>query len=366
VEAREAVAPAPLDERGCNVEGPMNAAQLRNDLTCGQGSGRHVDMPTMHFDRSIAERHDRRRAVRLLGDSVAWRGVLKSASQVAATDTTTCVLGESGTGKELIARYIHLASPRRRRPFIAINCAALPDSLVESELFGYERGAFTGADRCKPGQIELAAGGVLFLDEIAELTPTAQAKILRVLQEQEFVRIGGTRAIRADVRVIAATNQDLHEAVARGRFRSDLYYRVNVFEIYIQPLRERRDDILVLAAGLLRELARVGNNPTLTREAVDALVAYDWPGNVRELRNVIERATIVCENGLIRVQDLSFRPTPPCQADQASDLHLLEQRAIARVLREVKGNKARAARQLGITRMQLYGRLRKHRLEATG
>ena len=174
---------------------------------------------------------------------------------MAATEATTCLQGESGTGKEVIARFIHQRSPRWRGPFIAINCAALPEQLLESELFGFERGAFTGAQQSKPGQIELATGGVLFLDEVTEMTPAAQAKFLRVLQEREFLRLGGTRPVRVNVRVIAATNRDLDDAVAQGDFRADLYYRLNVFDIRIPPLRERRDDILPLADSFLREFA---------------------------------------------------------------------------------------------------------------
>ena len=196
--------------------------------------------------------HDDRYIDAPVGISDAWLDVIKRATQVAATEATTCLQGESGTGKEVIARFIHQRSPRWRGPFVAINCAALPEQLLESELFGFERGAFTGAQQSKPGQIELAAGGVLFLDEVTEMTPAAQAKFLRVLQEREFLRLGGTRPVRVDVRVIAATNRDLDEAVAQGEFRADLYYRLNVFDIRLPPLRERPDDILPLAAGFLR------------------------------------------------------------------------------------------------------------------
>src|ERR1700676_4152457 len=230
-----------------------------------------------------------------VGQSPAWCEVLRRAIQVAATDTTTCLQGESGVGKEVVARFIHRASPRRRGPFVAINCAALPESLFESELFGFERGAFTGAHLAKPGQIEMAAAGVLFLDEVSEMTPATQAKFLRVLQEREFRRLGGLRAIRANVRVIAATNQDLHEAVARGQFRLDLYYRLNVFDIRIPPLRERREDIVILARAFLEERARSTGSARvqLTPAATDTLVGHEWRGNVRELHNALERATIV-------------------------------------------------------------------------
>ena len=288
-----------------------------------------------------------------VGQSPAWCDVLRRAIQVAATETTTCLQGESGVGKEVVARLIHRASPRCRGPFVAINCAALPESLLESELFGFERGAFTGAHLAKPGQIELAAGGVLFLDEVSEMTPAAQAKFLRVLQEREFRRLGGLRAIRANVRVIAATNQDLHQAVARGRFRLDLYYRLNVFDIRIPPLRERREDIVILAQAFLRERARStgGAHVELTAAATDALLGHEWPGNVRELHNALERATIVCEDGLIRAQDLSLAPPPMISVMMdRTELNVVERQAIERAMRNVSGNKARAARQLGISR----------------
>jgi two-component system response regulator FlrC len=312
---------------------------------------------------------DVRLAGRPVGQSPGWRDVLRRAIQVAATDTTICLQGESGVGKEVVARFIHRASPRRRGPFVAINCAALPESLLESELFGFERGAFTGAHLAKPGQIELAAGGVLFLDEVTDMTPAAQAKLLRVLQEREFRRLGGLRLMRANVRVIAATNRDLHEAVARGQFRLDLYYRLNVFDIRIPPLRERREDIVVLTRAFLEERARSmgGARAELTAAATDALFRHEWPGNVRELHNALERATIVCEDGLIRAQDLSLAPAPMVSVMvDNTELNVIERQAIERAMRNVSGNKAKAARQLGISRTQLYMRLRKHGLKNAG
>jgi len=302
---------------------------------------------------------------RAVGQSAAWRTVLKRAIQVAATDTTTCLQGESGVGKEVVARVIHRASLRRCGPFVAINCAALPEGLLESELFGFERGAFTGAHQAKPGQIELTAGGVLFLDEVSELTPVAQAKVLRVLQEREFRRLGGIRAIQANVRVIAATNRDLHQAVTQGHFRLDLYYRLNVFEIRIPPLRERREDILSLAHAFLQEMARsTGRGRVeLGPAATDSLRWHEWHGNVRELYNALERGIIVCEDGLIRPQDLCLAPPMVPMMVDSRDLNVVERQAIERAMREVNGNKSRAARQLGISRTQLYYRLRKHGLE---
>jgi two-component system NtrC family response regulator len=296
-----------------------------------------------------------------IGTSDAWREVIRRATRVAATDATTCLQGESGTGKEVIARFIHRRSPRRHGPFVAINCAALPEQLLESELFGFERGAFTGAQQAKPGQIELASGGVLFLDEVTEMTPAAQAKFLRVLQEREFVRLGGTRPVRVNVRVIAATNRNLHEAVERGEFRADLYYRLNVFDIRIPPLRERRDDIPLLAASFLREFS---GDVALTTPAMEALCRHDWPGNVRELRNVLERAAIVSDGPFIDAEHLSLTIRGDVPPLNSTDLGVLERQAIEQALRETGGNKVKAAKQLGITRTQLYGRLRKYGLES--
>jgi transcriptional regulator with GAF, ATPase, and Fis domain len=313
--------------------------------------------------QTLVEEVERRGGHRALGDSASWKQALVHATKVAKTDTTVLITGESGTGKEVVARFIHRGSPRAHGPFVALNCAALPEQLLEAELFGYERGAFTGAHASRAGRIEQASGGVLFLDEVGEMTPAVQAKFLRVLQEREFLRLGGTRMIQADVRVVAATNRDLREAVARGEFRADLYYRVNVFDIPIAPLRQRRDDIPVIAARFLHEFADApgGRRVELSPDALEALLTYDWPGNVRELRNVLERAAIVCENGVILPRDLSLWPVPAAVGD-STDLDVIERRTIERVMREAEGNKAKAAGLLGITRTQLYGRLRKYGL----
>ena len=302
---------------------------------------------------------------RLIGRSSEWRGVLRRAAQVALTDTTVLLQGESGTGKEVIARVIHQASPRKHGPFVAINCAALPEQLLESELFGYERGAFTGAHQTKPGQIELASTGVLFLDEVSEMSPIAQAKLLRVLQEREFRRLGGARTIKANVRVIAASNRDLRQAVSDHSFREDLFYRLQVFDIQMPPLRERRADIPLLADAFLQEMNRSAGHSTagLTPDAVQVLLAHDWPGNVRELHNTLERAAILCDGGLITAEHLprqDWRVVVPRRSHQLSDV---ERQAIEQALRETDGNKSKAARRLGITRTQLYCRLRKHGLE---
>jgi transcriptional regulator with PAS, ATPase and Fis domain len=275
------------------------------------------------------------------------------------------VQGESGTGKEVVARFIHRASPRKDGPFVGINCAALPEQLLESELFGYERGAFTGAQQSKAGLIELAATGVLFLDEVTELSQSAQAKLLRVLQEREFQRLGGTRTIKANVRVIAATNRDLRKAVEQGTFREDLYYRLQVFEIAIPPLRDRSNDVLPLADAFLQDIARSFGRPPagLTAAAKRALIEYSWPGNARELRNALERAAILSEGGLIAPQHLLLQTERQVTRGEATDLKEFERQTIEQVMRATRGNKSRAAKRLGLTRTQLYSRLRKYGLD---
>ncbi len=301
----------------------------------------------------------------VVGQSPEWMDTLRKATQVAETETTVLLTGESGTGKEVIARFIHRASARKGGPFIALNCAALPEQLLESELFGYERGAFTGAQQSKPGQIELAAGGVLFLDEVSEMSPSAQAKFLRVLQEREFSRLGGTRLQKANVRVIAASNRDLRKAVERGDFREDLFYRLQVFDIRLVPLRERTSDILPLSEAFLHEIAKSFGRPPagLTSDARKALLQHEWPGNVRELRNALERAAILCEGGLISAQHLSlYTPRRPAQP-ATTDLNAVERQTIETVMRECRGNKSKAAKRLGLSRTQLYGRLRKYDLD---
>jgi transcriptional regulator with GAF, ATPase, and Fis domain len=344
---------------------------------------------------------------RIVGRSAPWMAMLTEVAKVAPTEATVLLLGESGTGKEVVARLIHRASPRSGGPFVAINCAALPESLLESELFGFERGAFTGAHQARPGRLEQAAGGVLFLDEVAEMSLAVQAKLLRVLENREFQRLGATRPRRADIRVIAATNRDLRRLVERGLFREDLYYRLNVFAIRLPPLRERGDDILLLSEAFLEEISRVIGRPPagLSRDARPRLLAYAWPGNVRELHNVLERAAILSDGGLItaahlaipdagelhpgareaprvegaraaeaeprgapaRTSRASFEGSPPAGRGPAapailSDLHAAERAAIERALVEARYNKSRAARRLGISRAQLYVRLRRHGL----
>ncbi|PYQ16283.1 MAG: hypothetical protein DMF79_18815 [Acidobacteria bacterium] len=309
---------------------------------------------------------------RVVGRSARWREVLEHAAKVAETETTVLLTGESGTGKEVVARLIHRASPRAQGPFVALNCAALPDTLLESELFGHERGAFTGADKARAGRLEQAASGVLFLDEVGEMSPAVQAKFLRVLQEREFQRLGGSRALKADVRVIAATNRDLEAALARGAFREDLYYRLRVFEIRLPPLRERREDVLPLAEAFLEEIGAAMGRPAagISKEARERLMAYSWPGNARELRNALERAVILAGGGLITADHLpGGQRTGKAVAAQAGELpeegvnlEALERGLVEKALARARGNRSQAARFLGLTRSQLYTRLRRYGL----
>ena len=324
------------------------------------------------------ERHGRGRVI---GVSTSWKDTLRQVGRVASTDTTVLVTGESGTGKEVVAHLVHQGSTRASKPFVAINCAALPDQLLESELFGHEKGAFTGAVATKIGRLEQAAGGTLFLDEIGEMSPLVQAKFLRVLQEREFQRVGGTRTLKADVRVVAATNRDLAGAIARGEFREDLYYRLNVFAIRCAPLRERTDDILPLAEVFLQDLGKAMGRPAagFSRDGRAWLLEYPWPGNVRELRNAIERAILLCDGGLItreHLPALTAAVTPPVAAGAASagpaatvampaggvDLASVDRSYVEKALRDANGNKSKAARLLGLSRAQLYTRLDKYNL----
>ena len=337
--------------------------------------------------RALTEELDARTGYRrVLGESMEWRHVLTQATQVAATDTTVLLLGESGTGKEVVARFVHRASSRTTGPFIALNCAALPEQLLEAELFGYERGAFTGATQSKPGQLEQAAGGTLFLDEVGEMSPSAQAKFLRVLQEREFQRLGGTRVLKTDARVVAATNRDLQRAIQHGGFREDLFYRLNVFAIRLPPLRDRRADVLPMSEAFLKEYGRsLGRPPSgISRDARQLLLDYHWPGNVRELRNILERAAILCDGGLITTEHLAvsvIAPVPsaaatsvpdlavpppsaaPASIATAGDLQSVERTMIVQALEKVRFNKSKAAQILGLTRAQLYVRMKRYGLE---
>ena len=303
----------------------------------------------------------------MIGESPAWQRVIAQIAQVAPTASTVLIQGETGTGKELVARAIHERSPRRERPLVKVNCAALPRDLVESELFGHEKGAFTGATQQRRGRFELADGGTLFLDEAGELPLETQAKLLRVLQEREFERVGGTRSLRTDVRVIAATNRDLHAQVEAGTFRSDLYYRLNVFPIVVPPLRERRDDIPGLvrhfAAKAARKLGRTLD--AVSPAFVEQASAGAWPGNIRELENFVERAMIMSNGAVLDATDLPPAATPekkPVVAAEDATLAAMERTHIRRVLEltswVIEGQRG-AARILGLRPSTLRNRLRK-------
>jgi two-component system response regulator AtoC len=300
------------------------------------------------------------------GKSPKMQQVFSLVEKVAASDVTVLIRGESGTGKELVAEAIHRRSPRAAGPLVAVNCAALTETLLESELFGHEKGAFTGAIKRKLGRFELAQGGTIFLDEIGDVTASLQAKLLRVLQEKKFVRVGGTETISADVRLIAATNRDLEQAIGNGHFREDLYYRLSVFPILVPPLRERREDIPALVEFFLRKRGRQLED--IDRVAIDRLMHYDWPGNVRELENVIERAVILAEGEKIDDSHLSLlSPSMGSASRPQEELNLekLERQSILQALQKSGGNKAEAARLLGITRRALYSRMERLGLRKT-
>jgi Nif-specific regulatory protein len=307
----------------------------------------------------------------LIGNSGPIRRVYEQVTQVAPTNTTVMLRGESGTGKELIAQAIHYNSPRKNSPFVKVNCAALPETLIESELFGYERGAFTGAHTQKKGRFELAAGGTLLLDEIGDLNSATAVKLLRVLQEKEFDRLGGTRTIKADVRLIVATNKNLEKAIADGAFREDLYYRLNVFAIFVPPLRERKSDILLLADHFLGEYSsRHGKNiKRISTPAIDMLMSYHWPGNIRELENTIERAVLVCDGHVVHGHHLP----PTLQTAEASGtvtstsfkeaVAAYERDLIQDTLKTTRGNRSKAAALLKTTERVISYKVKKLKID---
>ncbi len=308
----------------------------------------------------------------IIGRSRAMVELLETVALVAPTEATVLITGESGTGKELIASAVHLNSPRREHPFIKLNCAAITETLLESELFGHEKGAFTGADRRKEGRFRLAHGGSIFLDEISEMSVAMQARLLRVLQEKEIQRVGGEEVLKVDVRVMAATNRNLGKEIEGGRFREDLFYRLNVLTLFVPALRERREDIPLLTQHFLELFAEKNRKQIkgLTPQAMDSMVRYDWPGNVRELMNAVERGVILCRGEYITEVDFPLsvsEATPPvpetaAAAELAADLPLeeVEKVTILKTLKSTGGNKSEAARRLGITRRTLHKKLKKY------
>jgi DNA-binding NtrC family response regulator len=305
----------------------------------------------------------------VIGASRAWRETLDTAHRAAESDATVLLLGESGTGKEVLAHEIHRASPRHGRPFVAVNCSAIPEGLLESELFGHERGAFTGAVRQKRGRFELADSGTVFLDEIGDMSEGLQAKLLRFLQDRTLQRIGGTKEITVDVRVIAATNRDLEEDIKAGRFREDLFFRLNVVTILVPPLRERVDDIPPLVEYFLRVHAPKGGKPKkISPKAMRTVMAYEWPGNVRELENAVQRAVVLSRGETIFPEHLPARVRAAGDEGSESEsggrtMREVERDAIERTLRETDGNRTHAARILGISRRTLQNKIKEYGID---
>src|SRR5215510_549114 len=322
-----------------------------------------------HLLEELKERYD---FSNIIGTAGPMKQVYEQIAQVAHTNTTVLIRGESGTGKELIAHAIHYNSPRAQKAFIKVNCSALPETLIESELFGYEKGAFTGAHALKKGRFELAEGGTLFLDEIGDMNLSTQIKLLRVLQEKEFERLGGTSTIRANVRLITGTNKDLEKAMSEGKFREDLYYRLNVFAIFVPPLRDRKSDLLLLADHFLQKYAREHQKDIrrISTPAIDMLTAYHWPGNVRELENVIERAVLVCDSNVVHGHHLP----PTLQTAQATGtvttlslgdaVAAYEKDIVLDALKTTRGNRAKAARLLGTTERIINYKVRKYGIDS--
>lgn len=358
-----------LDEAGqlALLAGSMIAQTLRIERAV-RGERERLREENTHLKQELKEKYD---FSHIVGNSNAMKLVYEQITQVAKSNATVLLRGESGTGKEMIANAIHYNSLRSKKPFIKINCAAIPETLIESELFGHEKGAFTGADRSKKGRFELADGGTLFLDEIGDLPLQTQIKLLRVLQEREFERIGGTETIKANIRLITATNKNLEEAIANGEFREDLYYRLNVFSIFLPPLRERKSDVLLLAEHFLEkyEIEHGKRIRRISTPAIDMLMSYHFPGNVRELENAIERAVLVCDTNVIHGHQLP----PTLQTAEVSgtvtDLSLesavaaFERDMIQDALKSNKGNVAKAARALDSTQRILGYKIKKYGID---
>jgi two-component system NtrC family response regulator len=339
-------------------------------LAVVQKAAEHVRLT--RENRDLKKQIGHLQETRLIGDSPAMRKVVELVEQVGPSEANVLILGESGTGKELVAQLLHEHSLRKDGPLVKVNCAALPETLLESELFGYVRGAFTGATQDKPGRFQLAAGGTLFLDEIGELPMTLQAKILRALQERIVEPLGSVTPVSVDVRFIAATNRDLPTMISSGLFREDLYYRLNVLEIRIPPLRERSEDIPLLTDYLLAKLCRKNNRPvrSVSREFLETLARHEWRGNVRELENVLERSLILCRDDVLDVRDLPDHMVSPSRTLPAgpppplpdNPLEAAERHALEETLRKYSGHRERTAQALGISRRTLQYRLKKYGL----
>ena len=346
--------PFEIEEMELKVEKALEHRRLKHEIEYL----RHTQQDIYDFDR-------------IVGASGALQSVLAIVKKVAKSNTTCLIRGETGTGKELIAHAIHYNSLRAKKPFVKVSCAALPDSLIESELFGYEKGAFTGAHARKKGRFELAEGGTLFLDEIGDINLSTQVKLLRVLQEREFERVGGTETVRVNVRMLAATNKDMEKAIADGTLREDLYYRLNVFTIFVPPLRDRKADLLLLADHFLEKFSREHGKviKRISTPAIDMLMSYHWPGNVRELENALERSVLVCDGQVIHGHHL---PPSLQTADSSGTVTRVslkdavegfERDLIQDALKTTRGNRAKAARLLDTTERILGYAVRKHHLD---
>jgi transcriptional regulator with PAS, ATPase and Fis domain len=360
------------------VEKARKLASISGEKT-GSGKDWSIDKIehfTSVFDRvtSVLSRIDARHFFPdIIGESLAMRGLLGLIKKVAPTDSTVLILGESGTGKELVAISLFENSERKNKPFIKLNCAAIPEELLESELFGHEKGAFTGATKFKPGKFDMAHGGTIFLDEIGDMPLNLQSKILRVIQEKEFYRVGGSSTIRVDVRFIASTNQNLEKMVQEGRFREDLYYRLNVFTLHLPPLRERKEDIPLLVDYFLQNLT---NKVEISSVALQMLMAFPWPGNIRELKNIIESAAVIAENGYIEPAQLPAKISGLFNNGESTDkillpvnlplderLNEIEKSMIIEALRKTGGVQVRATELLGINQRSLWHRIKKHGID---
>jgi two-component system response regulator HydG len=346
--------PLDFDELKLTIERAMEHTRLKEE--------------NRYLRESLAAQFDRKN---LIGSSPAMTKLMEIVAQVAPSEATVLIAGESGTGKEMIAGAIHFNSLRKNGPFVKINCAAITETLLESELFGHEKGAFTGADRRKEGKFRQAEGGTIFLDEVSEMSPAMQVKLLRVLQEREITRVGGDEVIKVDVRVIAATNKDLIREMEAGRFREDLYYRLNVVTINVPPLRERKEDIPLIAQHFLTLFAEKNhkNIKGFTPQAMDRLLKYNWPGNVRELMNAVERGVVLSRLDYLDEEELSLVLRSRMPTEEASllkieadgmPLEAVEKEAIVKTLEMAGGNKSEAARRLGITRRTLHIKLKKY------
>jgi len=302
----------------------------------------------------------------LIGESPKMKEVYSLISTVSQTDTTVLILGDSGTGKELVAKAIHLNSKRKYFPMVTVNCGALPESILESELFGHEKGAFTGAHYKRKGKFEMANGGTIFLDEIGTISLKVQIELLRVIETKEFMRVGGSESIKSDFRIIAATNENLQDLVSSGQFREDLFYRLNVFNIYLPPLRERGNDIILLAEYFLNKYSSAMNKKitSFDKEAIKFMKEYYWPGNVRELENAIERAVVVCHKDKITLDDLPFRVLKTVNEEPLTErsLEAIEKKHIEKILNDNKWNISKSAEELQIDRVTLYNKIKKYGL----